>query len=158
MLKIINPWNRFLFIRETWSPWFLRERERILVIFRDTWKGSIFLREWILERSIGDPLRIYSFELIKYECFMWIISFLICFKRSFLLNLFLILIFFTRSCKTWLHICQNGSWNYLTTRHTKNSYRIWSVEELCKVIKKTHNLDWCREKDYEKIIMLMLVE
>lgn len=104
------------------------------------------------------PVRIYSFELIKYECFMWIISFLICFKWSFLLNLFLILIFFTRSCKTWLHICQNGSWNYLTTRHTKNSYRIWSVEELCKVIKKTHNLDWCREKDYKKIIMLMLVE
>ena len=104
------------------------------------------------------PVRINSFELIKYGCFMWIVSFLICCKQSFLIHLFLLLIFFTRSCKMWLLICQNRSWNYLTTRHTKNSYCIWSVEELCKVLKTIHNLDWCREKDYGKIITLMLVE
>ena len=35
---------------------FSREREWILDIIRDAWKGPIFLRDWILQWGIGDPL------------------------------------------------------------------------------------------------------
>ena len=46
----------FLFLRETWSSRISRERESILDIIRDAWKDQIFLRDWILQRGIGDPL------------------------------------------------------------------------------------------------------
>jgi hypothetical protein len=45
-----------LFLRESWSLRFFREREGIFSIFRDSWKGKIFLRESILWRGIGGPL------------------------------------------------------------------------------------------------------
>ena len=34
---------------------FPHEHERILDIICDVWKGPIFLRDWILQRGIGDP-------------------------------------------------------------------------------------------------------
>ena len=37
-------------------PRFLHECERILVIICDTWKGPMFLGDWILQRGIGYPL------------------------------------------------------------------------------------------------------
>ena len=45
----------FLFLCETWSSRISRERENILDIIRDAWKGQIFLREWVLQRGIKDP-------------------------------------------------------------------------------------------------------
>ena len=37
------------------SPCLLRERENVLVITRDAWKGPIIVRDSILQRGIGDP-------------------------------------------------------------------------------------------------------
>ena len=37
------------------SPWFLRERENVLAISHDAWKGQIILRDSTLQQGIGDP-------------------------------------------------------------------------------------------------------
>ena len=46
-------------ISSNWLPWISRERERVLDIICDTWKGQIFLRDWVLQRSIEDLLVSY---------------------------------------------------------------------------------------------------
>ena len=45
----IYSWISFLFLCETWSSRISSERERILDIVRDAWKGDIFLRDGVLE-------------------------------------------------------------------------------------------------------------
>ena len=45
--------------------WFLCERENVLVITRDAWKGQIFLRDSILQQGVGDPVdTIFSLDKV----------------------------------------------------------------------------------------------
>ena len=53
-----QDWNKSI-IYSNWLPWISRERERVLYIICDTWKGQIFLRDWVLQRSIEDLLVSY---------------------------------------------------------------------------------------------------
>lgn len=53
-----QDWNKSI-IYSNWLPWISRERERVLDIICDTWKGQIFLRDWVLQRSIEDLLVSY---------------------------------------------------------------------------------------------------
>lgn len=48
-----QDWNKSI-IYSNWLPWISRERERVLDIICDTWKGQIFLRDWVLQRSIKE--------------------------------------------------------------------------------------------------------
>ena len=46
-------------------PWFLRERENVLVVIRDAWKGQIFLRDSILHWSLGDPVMLAAWVHVR---------------------------------------------------------------------------------------------
>lgn len=61
----------YLFVILITLRWFLRECEKILIIFHDMWNGPIFLIcDWIfLERGIGDPLISGIVSRIQSYCF-----------------------------------------------------------------------------------------
>ena len=46
-----EPFGAHLVKSKYGMPWFLRERENILVIIRDAGKGQIFLRDLILQQG-----------------------------------------------------------------------------------------------------------
>ena len=56
-----------LFIREKWSPRFLRECERVLVIIRDAWKGRIFFYVNEVSKWYRAPSMYSKFSFISYS-------------------------------------------------------------------------------------------
>ena len=52
-------------VKHAWSFWISREREIILDILRDAWKGQFFLRDWVLwSEKVTSIVRILSLSFI----------------------------------------------------------------------------------------------